>query len=657
MVIAGPLPQVGQLAEVMLHGIAITCLPGKYEVTEADRFGQKISTGDLRYDDFNPFESAETLGNITGGAGLRRMSDKPITVAAVPLMYKETSGVNASGYPTILSPQQNLETLPGVTAPAIWVGEFTPSTGALAGVTQLVAVAGQKIFRRSAGSWVDTGVALAGVAIKGAVGAFLGTLIIGYGGTNTAQATTDLAVLGNVQQTAGPTNIYIWAITTDRAASYVAGGTAVTNYNQVMSSAAAASGYASAIATGNGIITSLAPGGGIAIVFVGKTTELGEIDTNGVYRTLIPFDSALSTNCNPLKWWLSSGENQQRGPTILVFPRERGLWVYQPATTNSGSAFNISPWADPVIRPPNARGIITAFQGTARWLYFTTYSNVGRTFVWRKDAATGDNHTYLDLGTNACQALCVTALFGQPLLFAGTGNNLTSVILPIDGDNEADDPACRFAASGTLDYADIDLGFPDEDKIGFYVRVIADDLVAGAQTIDVQVAKDNGAYLDLGLVSQSPGQSVYFATYTAAKRLSPRVVYATNDPTKTPKGLAVSFRLSLNTTLYKLWTFTGTLSTGGTLGIGTDDLRNPQADIDALWADRAAGVPISFVDRWNQTYTVRLLSFKEQQILRQPDKTPETAVTCTLLYVSTGPGSFVYDAAIALYDQPTSVYA
>lgn len=657
MVMAGPLPQVGQLAEVTLHNIAITCLPGKYQVKEADRFGQKISTGDLRYDDFNPFESAETLGNITGGAGLRRMSDKPATTAGTPLMYKETSGVSASGYPTVLSPQQSTESLPGATAPAIWCGEFTPSAGALSGVTQLVAVAGQKVFRRSGGAWVDTGVALAGVAIKGAVGAFLGTLVIGYGGTNTAQATTDLATLGNVQQTSGPTSIYVWAITTDRAASYVAGGTTVTSYNQIMSSTAAASGYATPILTGNGIITSLAPGGGIAIVFVGKTTELGEIDTNGVYRTLIPFDSSLSTNCNPLKWWLGSGESQQRGPLILVFPRERGIWTYEPASINSGSSFNISPWADPVIRPPNSRGIVTAFQGTARWLYYVTYSSVGRAFVWRRDAATGASHTYIDLGVKTSQTICVTSLFGQPLLFVGSGNSLVSVILPIDGDNEVDDPACRFGSSGILDYADIDLGFPDEDKIGFYVRVIADDLVAGAQTIDVQVAKDNGALLDLGLVSQSPGQSIYFATFTAAKRLTPRLVFATNDPTKTPKLIAISFRLSLNTTLYKLWTFTGTLSTGGTLGIGADDLRNPQADIDALWADRAAGVPVSFIDRWNQLYTVRLLSFQEEQILRQPDKTPETAVTCTLLYVSTGPGTFVYDAPLALYDQPTSVYA
>lgn len=658
MVFAGPTPQVGQLAEVSLAGVDMTVQPGKYAVTEADRFGQKISTGDLRYDDFNPFESAETLSDLTAGAGLRRMSDKPASGQTVPLWYKETSNVNASNYPTILSPQQNLESLPGSTAPAVWVGEFTPSTGALSGITQLVAVSGQKVFRRSGGSWLDTGIALAAVAKKGAIGAFLGTLVIGYGAAATAQATTDLATTANVTQTTGPTNVYVFAFTASAAAAYIAGGASVTNANQVMASTAAATGYGAATQTGNGNITSLAPGGGIALVFIGKATELGELDLNGVYQALLPFDSSLATNCNPLRWWLSSGENQQRGGTTLVFPRDRGLWVYQPDNTTAGSAFNVTPWADPVIRPPNARGIITALQGTVRWLYFATVSGSNRTFIWRRDSSTGSSHTWLDMGTNACQALGVTSLFGtNPLLFIGTGNNLTSVILPLDGDNEIDDPACRFCSSGTLDYADIDLGFPDEDKVAFYVHVVADNLVAGAQQIDVQAAADNGSLLDLGIVSVSPSGSLTFSTTTVAKRISIRVTLTTNDPTKTPQLLAVSVRLSLNTQLYKLWQFTATLGAGGSFGIGAQNLQNPQDSINKLWNARAAGSPVSFKDRWNDLYTVRIIRLEEQQIIRQPDKTPDTGITATLLFFAQGAGTFVYNAPVAVYDATSSVYS
>lgn len=659
MVFAGPNPSVGQAAQVTLDGISISCLPGKYEVTEADRFGQKISQGDLSYNDFNPFESSDTISNLTGGAGLRRESDNPIPASSNnPIsMYKESSGVNASGYPTVLSLLPSIETLPGATTTPVWSGEFTPSSGALAGVTQFVAVAGTKVYRRVSGSWTDTGIVLAAAALKGAVGAFLGTLIIGYGSAATAQATADLATVTNVQQTTGPTNIYVWAVSTDRAASYVAGGTTISNYNQVMSSTAAASGYGTPIQTGNGIITGLAPGGGLALVFVGKTTELGEIDTGGTYRTLIPFDSSLSTNCNPLRWWMSSGQTLQRGALVLVFPRERGIWTYQPSSQLAGNAYNISPWANPVVRPPNARGLVTAMQGTARWLYYTTTNGSGRTFIWRRDAATGNSHTWVDLGTNGCQTMAITSMFGtNPILFVGYGNSIASITLALDGDNEVDDPACRYVSSGTLDLADIDLGFPDEDKIGFYVHIVADDLVPGAQQISVSAADDNKTFLSLGTVSNSPNGSLMFATYTAVKRLSIRLTLTTTDPTKTPKLLAVSVRLSLNTQLFRLWQFTGTLSAGSSQDFGGDDLRNPQSDISKLWADRAAGVPLQFTDRWNDNYTVRLLRFSEMQSVRNIDKTPETQISCTLLYVASGKGTIVYDSSLAVYDAPTSVY-
>jgi hypothetical protein len=141
-----------------------------------------------------------------------------------------------------------------------------------------------------------------------------------------------------------------------------------------------------------------------------------------------------------------------------VFPRERSLYNYAPSTTEAGSLLNISPWADPVVRPPNAKGQVKAIQGTARWLYFTVTTSGGHSWVWRRDSsvnATGKNvsHTYLDIGVFTSTCLVVsgtTSLTGNPLLFIGTGNNITSVILPVDGESELDDPNTRFTASGTL---------------------------------------------------------------------------------------------------------------------------------------------------------------------------------------------------------------
>lgn len=671
MVVVGPLPQIGQNATVNVDGVEIEALPGKYTVEKAQRFGQKISEGDLRYEDFNPFESAEALSNFLGGAGVLRMDDVEHTVnLAQP--YKEALGVNAADVPVILAPQQILETLPGSNGPPVWVGEFVPSGGTQAGTRLWVCVAGTKVFTRNAdgsGAWTATPLALAATPLRMAVGTFGGTLIFGYGSAATAQATSDLATLQNVQQTTGPTNIYVFAYTSDQSASYVAGGTATTNVNQVLSSTTAASGYAGAVVCGtnDSPITALAPGGGIALLFVGKNKELGEIDNAGTYRQLIPFDTQYSTNCVPLKWYLGAGGQGQRGPVVLVFTRERSLWEYQPSSQDAGSAQNVSPWANPVVRPPTAKGLPTAVQGTARWLYFTVTNSAGHSFVWRKDTWTGPtgtpaNHTYLDLGVTTSNVLGVTSVTsatGNPMLFIGTGNNITSVILPRDGETELTDPNCRFTSSGYIDLSDITLGFPDELKVWYSARLVADGLAPGAQTLDVQYALDSGPLQDLGTATGGPEYTLNFPYSATCRRLSPRIYFNTNTSGSTPQLWAIVFRGSLVPIPYKLVKLEGTVSSGGFFFTGAEDLTNPQTSINKLWADHDSGLPVPFRDRWNDNYMARIIDMTEQQVTVQPDKTPETAVTLTLLLVS-GPdvagGGLFYDTPQAIYNLPTSIY-
>lgn len=672
MVIAGPTPG-GSIATVILDDIAIQCLPGKYAVVEADRFGQKISTGDVRYQDFNPYESAEAMTNGLGGAGVLRMSDVEHTVnLAQP--YKEASGVNAAGVPIILAPLQVGETLPSSNGPPVWAGEFN-----LAGVRKLVCVAGTKVFTRNAsgsGAWIDTGITLAAVPLRGAVGVFAGALVFGYGAAHTAQATTDLTSPHDVTQTAGTSPIYVFAFTSDHAAAYVAGGAAVTQGNQVLSSVNGDTAYAGAVPTGDrdSVITSLAPGGGAAILFVGKDRELGQINAGGTYDTLIPFDSRLSSNCLPLKWWMGSGDDSQRGPLVLVFPRERSLWEYAPGAgqttvsfASAATAANISPWANPVRRPPNSRGLVTAIQGTARWLYFTVTSASGHSWVWRRDSWTGPSgenapHNYLDLGVGVSQMLAVssvTSVTGNPMLYVGLGNNLVSVILPLDGEDELSDINCRFTSTGYIDLSDIDLGLPDEDKISFTVRLLTKGLVAGGQTIDVQFGLEGGALQDIGTAISSPAV-LTFPGGTVGKFISPRVILATSDPSKTPELWAIVFRESLNTVLYQLVEFQGTLNVGGSFFSGADNTANPEDSLNQLWADRRAGFPVPFQDRWLNNYTARILSMSEKQVVSKVNETPETVVDITLLLVS-GPlavsgGITLYDTPTALYDVPTSVY-
>lgn len=661
-----PLPGIGQRQRVVLDGIPMNVRQGTYVVDEAPRFGQKLSTGSLKYADFNPYESAHAIASFVGGYGLRRYSD--VADPEDPsnrTMYYEADGVDCRDGIAILAPEAVDETT-GLAAPAVWIGEFIPSAGPRSGLRTLVAVGGTKIVYRDSnniGTWTDTGLTLAASAQKSAVGVFGDRLVIGYGASATAEFTVNLTSLSNVAN-ATPANIYVGAFSADRAAAYVAGGPASTDVkNKVTSSADGGTGYSTTLTVCGGAdrqIRCLAPGGGIATVYVLKDQELASIDSSGVYRILLPFETTLGSNDAGLHWWLSKDGEEQRGPVILVFTRDRSPWVYQPSGQTAGEAVNIAPWADPAIRPENIRGVPIEFQGSASWLYYivrNNASNVG--YLIARNALTGDNHSGLaNLSTNACNAMCITSqqTDGQPRLYFGYGNNVRYITLAYDGDSRLDDANSRYVTSGTLTTPDIDLSFPDEPKIFFSVVVVADNLTAGAQTIEVEASIDGGAFTSLGTVSVSPSEELDFPTQSSGKRVRLRFTLSTTDATETPQLLGGSIRMSLNAKLYRIWKFTASVPNGWNAE-GGEDARNPQTDLASLWSARRAGFPVEFTDRWMDTYQVRILKVKETELVAEPDRTPETEVELELLEVSTGAGNLAYGDALAAYGALSSRYA
>lgn len=655
----GPRPGIGQQAHVVLDSIPMELVVGSYTVTEAPRFGDKISTGAIKYADFNPYESAQAVDTFVGGYGVRRYSDLPTPIdqdLSAQHVYTEATNIECGYGPAILAAQQTAESLTGAAAPIVWMGEFTPSAGALSGVTQFVAVAGTKVWYRriSDGVWIDTAIVLSAAARQGAIGTFNGNLIIGFGATATAIYTTDLANTANVTNTT-PTNQYVFAFTADRAATYIAGGNAATNVNTIHSSVNGITNYSvtndATCGSSETAVTSLAPGGGVCIIFVGKTNELGMIDNTPNYRVLVPYNSRLSTNSLPLQWWLAGGGDAQRGPVQLVFRRDRALWTYVPSTQDAGQASNISPWGMPGYRPPNIIGPPTAFQGTARWFYTAvTNGTTGNTYLLKRDSLTGAWHSLLDLGVNVCTAMGVTSIFGtNPLLFIGQGNGVVRITLPLDGDDPRDDSASRYASSGVLTMPDMDLGFPDEQKIALSAIIVTEGVIAGSQTVTVEFRVDGGAWTTLGSVTTSPSQRLIFPTATSGRRIGLRFTLATGDSTLTPQLLGFSLRVSLNPLLYRVWTFQAMLPNGVFSNL-TDDLQNPKTLIDDLWEDRRLGFPVSFVDRWRDEYTVRILEVKEAEAHRAPDATPETVMEFRLLEVAVGGGNILFDDALAIFD-------
>jgi hypothetical protein len=673
---AWPNVQPGQMEEVVLGNLPMQLVPGKYVIQEADRFGEKMSQGDLKYSDFNPYESSQSSSTLISGAGLQRYTDvqDPATVATY---YKETSNVSCVAMPVVLSPEMLQQPLPTAISAPVWMGEITmePTPGTL--VRHMLAVGPRGVWDRApSGLWTKV-LDLPADPLQNAVMVFREVLIIGYGNARTAQATRDLTTLhdvtGNTTATAGPDvgPIYIYACTSDHASAYIAGGNGG-DPTIIASSLVGDANYTTPTATGQGAIRSLAPGGGIALVYVGKDAELGELDTAGLYRTLIPFDGVYKGNCQPLRWYLSSGADAQRGPTVLVFPRAHGLWLYAPSTITAGDSYNISPWSQPWLRPPNARGEVTAIQGSSRWLYFAVRRvSDGHTWIYRRDAATGASHTWLDLGVGRCWAMAITTLVpaspGNSVLLIGYGNTVLTVRLPLDGDVEVDDPTVRHQLIGYLDLPDTELGFPDEDKIPVSVRVVGEQMAPNIRWFEVDYSMDGGPWVRLGTVNTVlPTAELMFPTGIVFRRLSVRIWFFSIDGDESPELFGVSIRMSLNPKLYRLFVIQTTVPTGS-LQTLADNLQNPYLLMQNLWQRRRDGFPIPYSDPWNDTFLVRILKMQQTQMLRQPDMVPETTLDFTLLEVVKGRTAldFLYDTVqpdgpldptLYGYDRPLAQY-
>ncbi|HSS25389.1 MAG TPA: hypothetical protein VLL82_13545 [Mycobacterium sp.] len=684
VLVAWPNPIPGQPDQVVVDDIPMEMVPGKYSVEEADRFGEKVSQGTLKYADFNPYESAHAVAALTGGAGLRRYSDAGDDPSQFATLYTESSNVNCCFSPVVLSPEVTYEPIPGATGPLVWMGDDLRLQNA-AVVRRFLGIgpstSGTGIWQRdTTGPWTQLlEIVGKGPPLGEACGLFDGNLIIGFGATATAVWVDPTNAVHDVTQAASePTGVkplFVWAYTSDHAANYIAGGTLNSDYFRVMSSILIGSSYSGAVSTGDSQISALAPGGGLVLVFVGKVDELGMIDPQAVYHTLVPFDSHLMTNCRPLRWLRASGTDAARGTMALVFPRERGLWEYAPSDIYSGTVSDIAPWSQTYRRPPNARGIVTAIQGSSRWLYYAVQAGDGHTWIYRNDQTTGSPHTYLDLGFVTCRHLAITYLFpGNPLMLFSCDETVGQVVLPLDGDMELDDPNCRFQLQGYVDIPDIDLGFPDEDKIGFAVRVISDNLVGLNRYHDVQYSADGGPWSALGNILASPSDEVEFPLGTKVKRLKLRIWFFTDDNTQSPEMWGFSVRLSLNTKVYRLFVFQTRLP-AGSFSTLADDLQNPYITISHMWGVRRAGTPVPFADPWNDRFQARLIKFQEQQALREPDRTPEWVLDFTLLeylpldQLPTGVTDFVYDmdwtanpssnpdqAALYGYDMPLAIY-
>lgn len=657
------------LGDVELGGYALRMVEGTWSAKPAQRFGQKISVGPLKYQDFNPYESGFSISTINGGYGLQNYSDLSSPDIST-LFYDEGTNIDASEIYPVLSPPLTPEYLPFpetsaaqiVTGTPVFMGEWT-----VGGTTYYTAVAGNFVFtRNSDGSWTRriqfiTGGNLAKIPVKGAVAIFNNTLIVGFGAEYTAVYCTGFAVAGDVVDgTATP--IFVFALTADRAAVYAAANTAATVGNQVISSADGITFSGTPVVCGDpGVfLNAMAPGGGICQVFVGKPTEMGWINNDGVYQKLMDYDTSNASNSLGMRLYLGNPHDEQNGATVVCVPRDHDLYQFAPSSQTSGQATNASPWAQSipdgaipktVINPTNQKGIFTALQGTARFLYAVVQNqSTGNNYLIRRDSRSGGWHTFLDLGQYNCQVMGVTSIFNpEPMLIVGynldtgfAGNQIAVASIPLNG--------LTFSETGTLNYSRIDYLFPNENKLYVAVDVSAYLRTADA-SIDVYYAIEDGAYSLLGTVSGVGvlNTSFEFPSDTTGRWVAIKLVLNTIDQSVTPQVRAVLIRGTVVPKMYRVMEFSATTPEGST-AMTTDNKDNSKLNIEAFWDMVADASPQDFLDRWGDNWVVRVLDFQEVETYREQQRTPETQMHFVLLTVKRGGGDELWDAELALWD-------
>jgi hypothetical protein len=123
-----PNPRHGSAGDVTVDKLPVRLLVDEngdlvqYEENDPERFADKMSLGDPRYGDFNPYETPFAIGHFDGGYGLDRFSDLNSLDLGIGV-NKETPGVDCRFGPVFLAPLLTIETMSGATQTPVWCAD------------------------------------------------------------------------------------------------------------------------------------------------------------------------------------------------------------------------------------------------------------------------------------------------------------------------------------------------------------------------------------------------------------------------------------------------------------------------------------------------------------------------------------------------------
>jgi hypothetical protein len=637
------------IGDVEIDGDPLLLTAGGYDVTALEPFAPKVSQGDRRFGNYQPYDSPVAQSSWHGGYGQKRAESDTDTVG-----YFEGHDVEADRNRIIPAPPKVWEPLPDLGSEVDARRTYTEMNGTL------ICTAGSHLYMRldAPPGWVKMATFPApcrDLAIYGE------RAYVALGLDTPLQHSLDLATWSSA--TGGEV---AEALVSDRSALY----RGWSNKVQATTVGTAWTEGTALIGDTSAPITSLLAGGGLVTLWVGKTDGLWGIPPGvaGTAAHYLDFDRRDPDNCWPLVW---------RGGIVLV-PNGNGLWEYQPSSQTSGAAANISPSRD-ADALGQVRGRVVGVCDTLRYTIASLFDDDTQTsYVVRRDSRTGKWHSWLTMGSVEASALYfrqhdLTDAESPPHLFisAGTAGH-AQVILPANGDDPISDPNCRYVIDDMQPWQpeatlpEFDFLLPDEKKTLLTVRLSSRRLMGAWRWVEVAYQLDSDGRwrtdLDagrgaLGDARSSPTCELTFPEGTQCRWVALRLRFFNMDPISPPeiRAVAIHGRVAIQTKWH--WNITGVLGRAET----ADNLAQIERDTFLLERKlqrlREEAKPARFRDPDGYPWKVlvdRVRVTRNQEPGRLPEWQVALALTQAIPQLDTGHQS-IYDYPVlgeegGLYD-------
>lgn len=342
------------------------------------------------------------------------------------------------------------------------------------------------------------------------------------------------------------------------------------------------------------------------LLYIGKSDGLYALGVEGLGKRLTPELKAFvkSTNCENMAAWHGS----------LWVPHIRGFLNYRHLGESGFLVTSASP-GDGVDGDNPVYGRITAMAGEGKWLFAALYTPGGDTYIMAAREPVGDEavfgrliwHPLRKITGKRCDAMHISALWGNPRLFFGQATDVGYIVLPRNSDNPLLDSNCSYATTGSISYPAHSWNVPTTKKVWKSAEVASEKLSPAAY-LTLHYSIDGQSEQEAGRVTLSPAYEVAFADEGLdGLKMGVRVEY--NIPNATRPLILRSVTVRGVERPRRVRTITATIRASNDLRtrLGTKCNRTVRDMLDELDALANGHEAVRLVDVWGRQRRVLVL--------------------------------------------------